>query len=86
MNHFIYEINNEIIIQNLFKEYYTHTSKLNFISNKKITCSDCPICLEKLGFKEKRIFRCGHIYHKECIDKWFETTHSLKCPYCKQII
>lgn len=84
--HFIYKIENQQIIKNLFKDYYNHTSQINYISNKKITSSICSICLDQLKFDEKRIFKCGHAFHKDCIDKWFSKTNSLKCPNCKQII
>lgn len=84
--HFVFKIENQKIINNLFKDYYNHTSKINYISDKNITSSDCSICLEKLNFNEKRIFKCGHAFHKKCIDKWFKETSSLKCPNCKQII
>ena len=36
MENFIYEVNNQAIINNLFKDYYNYTSKINYISNKKL--------------------------------------------------
>ena len=27
------------------------------------------------------INHCGHCFHKDCIDRWFET--SCKCPMCR---
>jgi len=29
----------------------------------------------------RKINSCGHLYHKKCIDQWFET--SVKCPICR---
>ena len=28
-----------------------------------------------------RLLRCGHLFHTECIDEWFE--RSYRCPCCK---
>ena len=74
------------IVKDIFNDYYEFSSNINYISNKKITNSICCICLNKLDFNEKRYFKCGHYFHKECIDKWFNESMSLKCPYCKQVI
>jgi hypothetical protein len=86
METFEIQIKESKIVDNLFYEYYNHTSKTNYICNKNTFNTPCSICLEKLDYNEKREFRCGHMFHKECIDKWFKKTLSLKCPYCKQII
>jgi hypothetical protein len=29
----------------------------------------------------RKITSCGHLYHKKCIDRWFET--SVFCPICR---
>ncbi|RNA21905.1 E3 ubiquitin-ligase RNF181-like [Brachionus plicatilis] len=45
----------------------------------------CPICL--IAFEEEgqtravKIPNCGHIFHCDCILKWFEKTSS--CPLCR---
>ena len=50
----------------------------------------CPICLDefKVG-TYKRGLKCGHVYHKKCIDKWFkrmeQEQHEKKCPVCRKI-
>ena len=43
---------------------------------------DCIICME--NFEENEIvkqLRCGHIFHRDCIDKWLEKQKN--CPFCK---
>ena len=74
------------IVKNVFFDYYKHSSNIKYLCDKKISGSICCICLEKLDFNEKRTFKCGHYFHKDCIDKWFINSMSLKCPYCKQVI
>jgi hypothetical protein len=48
-------------------------------------CSgDCPVCFE--GFDEVAVkLRCGHVYHRKCIVRWFETWVATPrtCPYCR---
>lgn len=53
--------------------------------NKRFNCSQtCGICLEEI--KENSLYRllntCGHIFHCECIDKWFFSGH-YACPMCR---
>jgi hypothetical protein len=42
---------------------------------------DCSICLEENKNKLCKIKKCGHIFHKECLYKWFSTNNS--CPFCR---
>ena len=46
--------------------------------------NECSICLENIEEGSKKIVRCGHIFHGECIGKWLED-HD-KCPLCIQTI
>ena len=82
----IIDLDSDNLIKNIFKDIYKCSSKKSYIGNKKITSSLCCICLEKLDFNEKRNFNCGHYFHRECSDRWFEKSLSLKCPYCRQCI
>ena len=46
---------------------------------------DCPICFDSLkseGLEEYKA-RCGHSFHKPCIDKWIESFH-WRCPLCRE--
>jgi hypothetical protein len=32
--------------------------------------------------QENRVLECMHVFHEECIDKWFESTRQKRCPIC----
>ena len=35
---------------------------------------ECSICLEKTP--DKKLIACGHVFHKECINKWLDEVKS----------
>ncbi|KAK4720414.1 hypothetical protein R3W88_010647 [Solanum pinnatisectum] len=43
---------------------------------------ECSVCLDELG-EEIDVLRmpCSHMFHAECITKWFENSHY--CPLCR---
>ncbi|KAM1030802.1 hypothetical protein ACFX15_033956 [Malus domestica] len=43
----------------------------------------CPICLEEfvVGLEDVRSMPCTHVFHENCIWRWFERSH-LDCPIC----
>jgi len=43
---------------------------------------DCPICLDQIEHEDKFQTYCCHVFHKECIEKWFNRSH--KCPLCRK--
>lgn len=49
--------------------------------------SDCSICLESLTTESNescvRIKACGHIFHRNCIEKWLRECRAC-CPLCKK--
>jgi hypothetical protein len=46
---------------------------------------DCPICLgAMLNPRLTETLRCGHKFHRECIDQW--TTTNPSCPSCRTSI
>ncbi len=46
-------------------------------------CIECTICFDTFEKNERyRELPCKHIFHKRCVDKWFEK--SVHCPMCRQ--
>lgn len=51
--------------------------------NKNNDNQDCSICLEKIS----NVFyktTCDHLFHYNCIKKWFITNKNITCPYCRK--
>jgi len=42
--------------------------------------AECPVCLESLGELYCKT-PCGHIFHYDCLIKWFEWSRT--CPFCR---
>ena len=34
---------------------------------------ECSICLTKLTNSNLKKLKCGHIFHYDCINKWYKT-------------
>lgn len=47
---------------------------------------DCPVCLGQVeaGEKVRRLPKCGHAFHAECVDAWLRA-HST-CPMCRAAV
>lgn len=47
---------------------------------------DCALCIEHFGGDDEvRVLRCGHYFHKQCIDHWLLDAQQHKertCPLC----
>lgn len=45
--------------------------------------ANCAICQDRMEAQNptRKINVCGHSFHKECIDTWFE--RSVSCPVCR---
>ena len=70
----------------------THIISNDYITNNREDFNDCcSICQEPLINNNNQsnetikfircINHCGHCFHKNCIDQWFET--SCQCPMCR---
>ncbi|KAI4366982.1 hypothetical protein MLD38_022772 [Melastoma candidum] len=48
----------------------------------------CAICLE--GFEDddvvSELSRCGHFFHRRCIETWVEHRFQFTCPLCRSLI
>jgi hypothetical protein len=46
--------------------------------------NECAICLDEVNMNDIYILSCNHVYHEQCILKWFETSKKTQCPLCLQ--
>lgn len=45
----------------------------------------CAICLNKINKECRYITKCNHIFHDNCINKWFSHNHQgHTCPVCRK--
>jgi hypothetical protein len=45
---------------------------------------DCVICLEEIEANGKEeSLPCGHVFHSECINLWFNSNNATNCPICR---
>ena len=77
------EVNNMEDVQ-VFPSLRTlrESSTVNIYRDLETTQETCSICRD--NFSELSVVRklsCGHIFHIECIDTWFET--NIRCPLCR---
>lgn len=46
--------------------------------------SECAVCLCKVQEEDEiEMLRCGHMYHKDCLDKWVGFKNHT-CPLCRE--
>lgn len=49
--------------------------------NSKVECLICLNETDNFDFNCKKL-KCGHLYHKDCIQEWFQNNNN--CPTCRQ--
>ena len=58
----------------LYKKIFRNNSnEVDMDGLIKMSNDTCPICLSELDEEESNVYKieCGHIFHTECIMKWF---------------
>ena len=70
----------------LFNEEENSSEESNIDENNDIPRNRCVICIENIDNNSivRRLNKCNHYFHINCIDKWFET--KITCPTCRQDI
>ena len=46
----------------------------------------CPVCMDDLHTPHTVITLCGHVFHRQCLDRHFKTPSGSKCPMCRSSI
>ncbi|KAL5537922.1 hypothetical protein UlMin_045871 [Ulmus minor] len=54
---------------------------LEEVKVSQTSLESCPICLEDLKEQKVLCMPCSHLFHKDCIVLWLETSHF--CPLCR---
>ena len=78
---------------------YERCQKKNKVCQEKINTlkltennigETCSICLEIFDEesleKSVKLINCNHIFHKECIEKWYKNSENINCPVCRDSI
>ena len=80
---YAYRDGKAIIKEGAYQSYVLEEGKSSY--NIDQTDTVCCICLEYyVNNIELRVLKCEHIFHKECLDKWFRCNKV--CPLCRSDI
>lgn len=53
----------------------------HYICEQKLTDYQCIICLNEFDLGQSlTLLKCKHIYHKSCLELWFDKKRT--CPLC----
>lgn len=44
--------------------------------------TECVICFEHMNQEDMVLTNCGHVYHRNCLERW--QRHNPECPQCKR--
>ena len=81
------EIELNLFFQKKNKERLQHLPKYKKIKDgDPIINETCNICFEKYKVNQYKrcLHKCGHTYHKKCIDKWLLSCPNMSCPICRK--
>jgi hypothetical protein len=52
------------------------------LPNQNTGNNNCPICLESFDASTVTLPACHHYFHKDCIERWFQSNGKQSCPTC----
>jgi hypothetical protein len=65
----------------------SHRFKWNVTAYRSITIAtndDCAICLNPMSkLRLSQMRSCSHVFHTECISKWYAQDNVCTCPMCR---
>ena len=61
----------------------TSSSSIHIYNTLETEFESCSICMENFSSNSivRKLNNCGHIFHVDCVDTWFET--NIRCPVCR---
>ena len=61
----------------------TSASSIHIYNTLETEFESCSICMENFSSNSivRKLNNCGHIFHVDCVDTWFET--NIRCPVCR---
>tara|TARA_B100000886_G_scaffold324981_1_gene270137 strand:- start:1635 stop:2198 length:564 start_codon:yes stop_codon:yes gene_type:complete len=66
---------------NLLTKNHKYYSKINS-EDEEYSPEECSICFEEISNNDLKTLKCGHYFHKNCIDSWLKINPI--CPYCRE--
>jgi hypothetical protein len=78
------ESDSDIESEKSMKKITKHLGKFKKIRGNE-SFESCTICCQEFIKNEyyRKLDKCGHIFHKKCVDKWFFVNQNCECPLCR---
>ena len=76
---------NKMCRRKIFEEdkyFCSNHIPINFPEVQEKGCSICG--QEQIKIEDLKVLQCNHVWHRECITKWFKNNYS--CPLCRNTI
>jgi hypothetical protein len=70
---------NDVVVVPTVAQVNNATSLVNNLTTTG--SEDCAICQEAMEENLRRINRCNHLFHRSCIETWFQS--GVTCPICR---
>ncbi|KAI3433140.1 RING-type domain-containing protein [Psidium guajava] len=53
----------------------------------RAAAEECCVCLSRFEDEEEvsEVARCKHVFHKGCLERWFQNDRSNTCPLCRSL-
>ena len=69
----------EVQIEMGLEDYSNYMVEIN---KDNIELNECIICYDEFKERDTVILRCGHFFHGDCINQWFNFKDT--CPICRK--
>ncbi|XP_030542099.1 probable E3 ubiquitin-protein ligase XERICO [Rhodamnia argentea] len=53
----------------------------------RAAAEECCVCLSRFEDEDEvsEVARCKHVFHKGCLERWFQNDRSNTCPLCRSL-